>query len=92
MAFNDGRGETLPVLLGRIPTGAEAEHSVAGGFEAHGGDDVRGLFLAAGAGGTGGDSKAVFVEHDDPASAAIGGGGHEDGGGVPEAGGGDGFR
>lgn len=75
------------MLFGGFPTGTEAEHAVAGGFETHGCDDVGSFLLAAGAGRTGGDSEALFIEQDDPAAATIGGGRHEEGGGIPEAGG-----
>ncbi|MDB6064725.1 MAG: gcvH [Pedosphaera sp.] len=85
MNGDKGIGQRGPIRLRGFPAAAEAQY--ASGLRraiTHGGKHVRGLFLAAGAGGAGGNGKAKFVEFDDPALLAIGFG-HQSGDGVPEA-------
>ena len=75
--------QRFPIGGRGFPTTAEAQDvRNFTGLETHRGQDMRGLFLAGGAGGAGADGKAGFVEAVDPALlAALR---HERGDGVPQ--------
>ena len=75
--------QRFPVGGGGFPSAAEAQDvRDFVGFEAHRGEDVRGLFLAGRAGGAGAHGKAGFVEARHPTLLAAFG--HERRSGVPQ--------
>ena len=76
--------QRFPIGSRRFPTAAETEHlRKFERFESHGGENVRRLFFAGGAGGAGAHSETGFVQKRDLALLATSR--HQGGHSVPQA-------